>query len=99
VHRCWLGQNVSRKAGCASTLLVNPADKLSGRLFIVGGTFDDAVHPQNAWAFSDALIKAGILFDRMIYPMRKHGISDDAAQADLYRSLFEFWVRELVLSD
>ncbi len=87
------------EAGYESTSLVNKADKLSGRLFIVHGTYDDNVHPQNAWAFSDALIEAGVLFDMMIYPMRKHGISDDAAQAHLYRSMFEFWVRELALSD
>lgn len=87
------------EAGYESSSLVKKADKLSGRLFLVHGTYDDNVHPQNAWAFSDALIDAGILFDMMIYPMRKHGISDEAAQAHLYRSMQEFWNRELRLAD
>jgi hypothetical protein len=40
------------------------------------GTYDDNVHPQNEQAFADALIRAGILFDTAIYPMRKHGGDD-----------------------
>ena len=55
------------------------------------------MHPQNAWAFSDALIEAGIQYDQMIYPMRKHGISDDAAQEHLYRAMQNFWQREFGL--
>jgi len=35
----------------------------------------------------------------MIYPMRKHGISDDAAQAHVYKSMLEFWQRNLALGD
>ncbi|MBT8096396.1 MAG: DPP IV N-terminal domain-containing protein [Woeseia sp.] len=87
------------EAGYESTSLVKKADQLSGNLFLVHGTYDDNVHPQNAWAFSDALIDAGILFDMMIYPMRKHGISDDEAQAHLYRSMQAFWARELDLEN
>ncbi len=87
------------EAGYDSTSLVARAADLSGRLLLVHGTYDDNVHPQNAWAFSDALIDAGILFDMMIYPMRKHGISDDEAQAHLYRTMLEFWQRELDPAD
>lgn len=75
------------------------AGELKGRLLLVHGTYDDNVHPQNSWAFSDGLIEAGITFDMMIYPMRKHGISDDAAQLHVYKSMFEFWQRNLNLGD
>jgi dipeptidyl-peptidase-4 len=75
------------------------AGELHGRLLLVHGTYDDNVHPQNSWAFSDGLIDAGITFDMMIYPMRKHGISDDAAQLHVYKSMQEFWQRNLNLSD
>jgi len=87
------------EAGYESTSLVGKASDLHGRLFLVHGTYDDNVHPQNTWAFADALIDAGILFDMMIYPMRKHGIADDEAQAHLYRSMLEFWERELGIGD
>ena len=43
---------------------------------LVLGTYDDNVHPQNEWAFIDALIAAGKPFDMMVYPMRKHGFDD-----------------------
>jgi len=71
------------------------AKDLKGRLLLVHGTYDDNVHPQNAWRFADELIEAGITFDMMIYPMRKHGIRDDAAQKHLYATMLEFWKRNL----
>ena len=43
----------------------------------------------------DALIEAGITFDMMIYPMRKHGIRDDEAQRHLYTTMLEFWDRTM----
>jgi dipeptidyl-peptidase-4 len=85
--------------GYESTSHVNRAADLHGRLMIVHGTYDDNVHPQNTWAFTDELIEAGITYDMMIYPMRKHGISDDAARHHVYRSLYEFWQRNFDLGD
>lgn len=85
--------------GYESTSHAKRAADLHGRLLLVHGTYDDNVHPQNSWAFSDELIEAGITFDMMIYPMRKHGISDDAAQLHVYKSMFEFWQRNLGLGD
>jgi dipeptidyl-peptidase-4 len=85
--------------GYESTSHVNRAVDLSGRLMIVHGTYDDNVHPQNTWAFTDELIDAGITYDMMIYPMRKHGISDDAARHHVYRSMYEFWQRNFELGD
>jgi dipeptidyl aminopeptidase/acylaminoacyl peptidase len=41
-------------------------------------------------AFIDALGAAGKKFDMMSYPMREHGISDDAATLQLYRLMLDF---------
>jgi dipeptidyl-peptidase 4 len=81
--------------GYAGTALVPHAGDLHGRLLLVHGTYDDNVHPQNTQAFVDALIKAGKLFDMMIYPMRKHDIGDRAATVHLYRTMLEFWKSNL----
>ncbi len=81
--------------GYARTSLVKRAGDLHGRLLIVHGTYDDNVHPQNTQAFMDALIKSGKLFDLMIYPMQKHGISGPEATLHLYRTMLEFWKRNL----
>lgn len=81
--------------GYANASLIPRAKDLHGRLLIVFGTYDDNVHPVNEMAFVDALIGAGKDFDMMAYPMRKHGISDDAATIHLYRKMIAFWKANL----
>lgn len=85
--------------GYNATSHAKRAENLHGRLLLVHGTYDDNVHPQNSWSFADGLIKAGITLDMMIYPMRKHGIADDAAQLHIYKTMLEFWQRILALGD
>jgi dipeptidyl-peptidase-4 len=75
--------------------LVSAAKDLHGRLLLVHGTYDDNVYIQNAWNFTDELIKAGKTFDMMIYPMRKHGITDNPARIHLYKTMAEFWKKNL----
>ncbi|MGD8377666.1 MAG: prolyl oligopeptidase family serine peptidase, partial [Acidobacteriota bacterium] len=81
--------------GYEKTSHAERAKNLHGRLLLVHGTYDDNVHPQNAWRFIDELVDAGITFDLMIYPMRKHGITDDEAQKHLYKTMREFWLHNL----
>ena len=86
-------------AGYESTSHAKRAANLHGRLLLVHGTYDDNVHPQNSWSFADELIEAGITLDMMIYPMRKHGIADDAGQLHVYKTMYEFWQRNFELGD
>ena len=81
--------------GYAETSLVAAAKNLHGRLLLIHGTYDDNVHIQNSWAFADELIKAGKVFDMMIYPMRKHGIADREGRKHLYLLMLDFWKRNL----
>ena len=81
--------------GYEATNINRFAKDLHGRLFIVHGTYDDNVHIQNTWAFVDALVAAGKQFDMMIYPMRKHGISDLPATIHLRKAMVAFWKRNL----
>ena len=71
------------------------ASNLQGHLLIVHGTYDDNVHPQNTYAFVDKLIQSGKKFEMMIYPWRKHGISDTPARIHLYTLMLDFWKRNL----
>jgi dipeptidyl-peptidase-4 len=77
------------------TSLVKRADKLHGSLLILFGTYDDNVHPQNEQAFMDALIKAGIPYENVIYPMRKHGFVDTPAKIHVGQAQLDFWKRAL----
>jgi dipeptidyl-peptidase-4 len=87
------------EAGYDATSHAKRAADLHGRLLLVHGTYDDNVHPQNSWSFANELIEAGITLDMMIYPMRKHSIEDEAAQLHLYKTMLEFWQRNLELGD
>lgn len=82
-------------AGYDKTNVNNHAKNLHGRLLLVHGTYDDNVHPQNAWNFINELIRANKYFDLMIYPMRKHGIADPAARIHLYNGMVDFWKKNL----
>jgi len=86
---------VDDPAGYERTSHALRAKNLHGQLLLVHGTYDDNVHPQNAWRFTDELIEAGIPLEMMIYPMRKHDIRDDAAQKHLYATMRDFWHRRL----
>lgn len=86
---------VENPEGYKDSSLLNTAKDLHGRLLLVHGTYDDNVNIQNAWSFTDELIKAGKTFDMMIYPMRKHAISDNPARIHLYKTMLEFWKKNL----
>jgi len=86
---------IDNPEGYEKTSFIKSAKNLHGRLLLVHGTYDDNVHIQNAWAFADELIKAGKMFDMMIYPMRQHGISDRPARIHLYKTMLEFWQKNL----
>jgi dipeptidyl-peptidase-4 len=77
--------------GYEGTSLVRHAGDLSGHLMLIFGTYDDNVHPQNEYAFMNELIEKGKRFEVMIYPMRKHGISDPPARIHLAKTMRQFW--------
>ncbi len=81
--------------GYENTSVVKAAKNLNGRLLLVHGTNDNNVHIQNTWAFSDQLIRAGKMFDMMIYPMRRHGIDDPPARIHLFNTMLDFWKKNL----
>jgi len=78
-----------------STSLVKRAGQLHGTLLIIFGSYDDNVHPQNELAFMDALIAAGKQYESMVYPMRKHGFTDEPARIHLGHAMLDFWKRAL----
>jgi len=57
-------------AGSAMTY----ASNLKGKLFLMHGLIDNNVHVGNTIHLSDALQKAGKMFDLMIYPENRHGV-------------------------
>ena len=91
----WMKTPESNPAGYALTSALAHAKDLHGSLMLVFGTDDDNVHPQNEWAFANALIEAGKPFDLMVYPMQKHGFTSNAAIRHRAEKMLEFWKRYL----
>lgn len=77
------------RAGSPATF----AKELCGRLLLIHGTFDDNVHPQNAWRFARELQLAKIPFEMMIYPLEKHGLRGTSVH--VYQTMLDFWKRNL----
>ncbi len=77
------------------TSAVKGAEGASGRLLLIHGTHDDNVHPQNTLQMMNALIKAGVQFDLMMYPNKTHGIRGKEHVLHLYTMIFEYLERHL----
>lgn len=82
-------------AGYDQSSAVNLAEKLQGRLLLVHGTADDNVHYQNTLYYSDALIRAGKVFDMQVYSNRDHHIAGMATRLNLYNRIIDFLNRNL----
>lgn len=81
--------------GYKKTSVMTYADKLRGNLLIVHGTTDDNVHWQNVIVLMNEFIRLGKQFDTMLYPDRRHGISDPIAQRHLFTLMTKFVLEKL----
>ncbi len=81
--------------GYKKTSVMTYADKLKGNLLIVHGTTDDNVHWQNVIVLMNEFIRLGKRFDTMLYPDRRHGVSDPIAQRHLFTLMTNFILEKL----
>jgi dipeptidyl-peptidase 4 len=70
----YLGLPSENPDGYKVSSLIDYADKLKGKLLMVHNIEDDNVLFQNTVQMSDALERAGKLFDMVIYPGKSHGV-------------------------
>lgn len=91
----WMEMYVKSFDRMEQTSLVKSAKNLHGKIMMMHGTYDDNVHIQHTYAVVDEFIKAGKLFEMMIYPMRKHGFRDRPALIHRYHTMIDFWKRNL----
>ncbi len=71
------------------------ADGLQGKLLVAQATGDDNVHFANTLELQEALVDAGRYAEFAIYPGRGHGISDAAAQVQLWTRVTQFFLDNL----
>lgn len=77
------------------TSAIEAAANLHGRLMLIHGTADDNVHPENTFRMVDALVDADKPYELQLYPGQTHGISGEQDRLHLFRTMEEFWIREL----
>ncbi len=70
----YLGLPSENPDGYKVSSLVDYADKLKAKLLMIHNIEDDNVLFQNTLQMSDALERAGKLFDMVIYPGKSHGV-------------------------
>ncbi len=86
----------SNPDGYRSSSVVEAASHLHGALLLLHGEIDDNVHMANTMQLVHALQKAGKQFELMLYPNNRHGISDPQQSYHQYRTMTDFFVRQLM---
>jgi dipeptidyl-peptidase-4 len=66
------------------------AANLHGRMLLVHGSIDDNVHRQNSEQFVYELQRAGKMFEVMVYPRTRHGITDPRLNKHFRQTMFDF---------
>jgi dipeptidyl-peptidase 4 len=88
----YMGLPQDNPEGYRESALPSLAHQLSGRLMLVHNIEDDNVLFQNTLQLSDALQKAGKIFETMIYPQKTHAVTGPVAR-QMNESMVEFFDR------
>ena len=91
----YLGNPTVNAASYEASAVIPRLGALSGRLLLLQGMADDNVSLANSIAVMAALQARGTTFDLMLYPGERHGIQGEGRQVQLWRTLLEFFRREL----
>ncbi|MDX1571517.1 MAG: S9 family peptidase [Xanthomonadales bacterium] len=87
----YMGTPTDNAEGYARSSVFPYSEGFSNRLLVIHGMADDNVLFTHSTRLFEHLQKQGVLFDAMPYPGAKHGISGQASQTHLYRTLFRYF--------
>ncbi len=91
----YMGMPQTNAAAYDASAAVPRLGMLSGRLLLMQGMADDNVQFANSIAVMAALQAQGAPFDLMLFPGQRHGIAGEKRQLQLWRTLLQFFAREL----
>lgn len=91
----YLGRPQDQAEAYARANVLNVATQLKSRLLVIHGMADDNVLFSHTTQLYRVLQDAGILFETMPYPGAKHGASGQATQTHVYKTIADFFVRNL----
>ena len=91
----YMGMPQMRAAAYDAAAVIPRLPQLSGRLLLLQGMADDNVQFSNSIAVMASLQGSGRPFDLMLYPGQRHGVQGEQRQLQLWRTLLQFFGREL----
>jgi dipeptidyl-peptidase-4 len=91
----YMGMPQANAAAYDASAVIRRLRALSGRLLLMQGMADDNVQFSNSIAVMAALQAQGTTFDLMVYPGQRHGVQGETRQLQLWRTLLQFFDREL----
>jgi len=92
----YMGLPEDNPEGYRESAPLDSASGLRGQLLICHGAMDNNVHLQNTIMMIDEYIKAGKLFELMVYPRVRHGIRVSEQKYHFHRLKTDFLERHLI---
>lgn len=81
--------------GYEKASVLTRAKDLKGQVFVICGTRDDNVHPQNTYELTELWVQNDIDFDMHVYTNRDHFIRGGNTNAYIYNQLFKYLKKNL----
>ena len=81
--------------GYKTTAVFDDVSNIRNPLLVIHGMADDNVLFTNSTKLFKALQDEGILFDSMIYPGAKHGISGEKPQIHVWKTISQYFIKHL----
>lgn len=81
--------------GYKTTAVFDDVKNIKNPLLVIHGMADDNVLFTNSTKLFKAMQDAGILFDSMIYPGAKHGISGEKSQIHVWKTISQYFIKHL----
>ncbi len=83
------------ESGYDSTSVFDDVKNIKSPLMVIHGMADDNVLFTNSTKLFKVLQDQGIMFDSMIYPGAKHGISGRKSQIHVWKTISEYFIKHL----
>ena len=81
--------------GYKTTAVFDDVKNITKPLLVIHGMADDNVLFTNSTKLFKVMQDEGILFDSMIYPGAKHGISGEKSQTHVWKTISEYFIKHL----
>ena len=81
--------------GYKTTAVFDDVGNIKAKLLVIHGMADDNVLFTNSTKLFKAMQDAGILYDSVIYPGAKHGISGEKSQKHVWKTISEYFIKHL----